>query len=824
MPSRPRTTSEGNHPVPYWNSLRIHQGQFRPHTMCIRDISYSPPSGSPISPPSVNCSTDSAGSSLSIDESEPWPDGETVIGRYSNSLTPDEAIAEIDEHPDSPMMHHSHSPSSYVPMNPISSDDGYVDMMSPGGGGGSKHNMSPAASVSSVTSGTPSTDMRFAEYHLEKVTSYLTPSEDETSSTDRPIRAYSVGSRSEYACYRTRPELTSTPENSRARAFSVGSKSKKNHHNRVFPPHSIHPHHGTKSSSAPILSNSRLHNSWMNDHMELDFSKRNNSGYVEMKPTGRLNEGYVEMKPGRIPEISSPYVDMRGGTSPAKSSFLSLHHENFPYIDGVPNNVMKAPQQDGVRHDYVDMSGRNNKKSSPPVNRNHNTQSGYMDMNFHNRRNDNHLLSMVSPIKSSIPQTYPQGSPNNSMDYMEMDMQNSRVHDTENQQVTDGYVEMTLGSTKTNHQLQPDSESGGVNPDYANMNCGSANRRKEKKANNKKDKTRSQPIAIQTTASSQVNLSVGSSSPKYSTVCRKYSTGTPPKMFLPLSGNNVSPFSSLPRQKSNSTRRDSKDSSSSSVTTPSSSSTIFPISINSPSSPVKPQKTEATSVTMKIPPAVVSIKYNKSPPCDDDYIMMDFDKNKKQSDGSEYVNFNPVVKPAVAPIAKDEFDDYAIMKPGLGKVDQQKSKTLGFRPISESKDDLLATSPKPGDLAPDDTKSEETAAHSPQYVRSESVNSEKIARTRPGSTTSELGSSTSTIVGSRPSSVNSERIRPASVSSEVQLHYASLDLAKADDDGGSGSKSPRALKQNEQGELTTTGFTYAEIDFIKSQQNARVKH
>lgn len=775
--------------------------------MCIRDISYSPPSGSPISPPSAN-STDSAGSSLSIDEPEAWNEGETLMGRYSNSLTPDEAIAEIDENPDSPMMHHSYSPNTYVPMNPISSDDGYVDM-SPGGG---RHNMSPAASVSSVTSGTPSTDMRFAEYHLEKVTSYLTPSEDETSSTDRPIRAYSVGSRSEYACCRTRPELTSTPENSRVRAFSVGSKSKKNHHNRVLPPHAIHTHHGAKSSSAPILSNSRLHNSWMNDHMELDFSKRNNlsnSGYVEMKPGNRVNEGYVEMKPGRIPEVS-PYVDMRGGSSPAKTSLLSLHHDNLPYIDGVPNNLAKVPPQDVARNDYVDMSGRNNKKTSPPSNRNHNTQSGYMDMNFHNRRNDNHLLSMVSPVRTTVPQ----GSPSNSMDYMEMDMHHSRVHENETQH--DGYVEMTLGP-KTNHQRQSSLESGNGNPDYANMNCG---KKKERKT-----KTRSQPIAIQTTTASQGSLNSGGS-PMYTPVGRKYSTGTPPKMFLPLTTANVSPFSSLPRQKSNNARRDSKDSSSSSLTTPSSSSTIFPISINSPSSPVKPQKTE-TPVTMKIPLSVINIKYNKSPPpptSNEDYIMMDFEKNKKV-DTSEYVNFNPAVKPAVAPIAKDEFDDYAIMKPG--KVDT-KPKSLGFRPISESKDDL-ATSPKPGDVAPDDPKPDDS--QSPQYVRSESVNSEKLARTRPGSTTSELGSSTSTIVGgttSRPSSVNSERIRPASVSSEVQLHYASLDLAKGEQleegGGGGGSRSPRALKQNEQGELTSTGFTYAEIDFIKSEQNARVKH
>lgn len=55
--------------------------------------------------------------------------------------------------------------------------------------------MSPSSSCS-ITSGTPSTDLRFSEYHLEKVSSYFTPSEDDdNSSLERPIRAYSVGSR-----------------------------------------------------------------------------------------------------------------------------------------------------------------------------------------------------------------------------------------------------------------------------------------------------------------------------------------------------------------------------------------------------------------------------------------------------------------------------------------------------------------------------------------------------------------------------------------------------------------------------------------------------
>lgn len=84
--------------------------------------------------------------------------------------------------------------------------------------------------------------------------------------------------------------------------------------------------------------------------------------------------------------------------------------------------------------------------------------------------------------------------------------------------------------------------------------------------------------------------------------------------------------------------------------------------------------------------------------------------------------------------------------------------------------------------------------------------------------------------------MNSERIRPASVSSEVQLHYASLDLAKAEEE--SGSRSPRTVKVqlNDSGVVGQTqpeaGSTYAEIDFLKSEgfkhnllpSNTRVKH
>lgn len=48
-----------------------------------------------------------------------------------------------------------------------------------------------------VTSGTPSTDLRFSAYHLEKIISFLVPGEDLQKT--RSLRAYSVGSRPEHS-------------------------------------------------------------------------------------------------------------------------------------------------------------------------------------------------------------------------------------------------------------------------------------------------------------------------------------------------------------------------------------------------------------------------------------------------------------------------------------------------------------------------------------------------------------------------------------------------------------------------------------------------
>lgn len=93
------------------------------------------------------------------------------------------------------------------------------------------NSVSSIVSSCSVTSGTPSTDMRFAEYQLDKIVSHFTPDDDENHFNERPIRAYSVGSRLEHNKRRMRTDIVALDHanhenSSRVRAFSVGSKAK----------------------------------------------------------------------------------------------------------------------------------------------------------------------------------------------------------------------------------------------------------------------------------------------------------------------------------------------------------------------------------------------------------------------------------------------------------------------------------------------------------------------------------------------------------------------------------------------------------------------
>lgn len=85
---------------------------------------------------------------------------------------------------------------SYLHMSQTSED--YMNMQPTANNSHMSHGeLSSATSSCSITSGTPSTDIRFSEYHLDKVQARFTPSEDDEL-LDRPPRTYSVGSKLEH--------------------------------------------------------------------------------------------------------------------------------------------------------------------------------------------------------------------------------------------------------------------------------------------------------------------------------------------------------------------------------------------------------------------------------------------------------------------------------------------------------------------------------------------------------------------------------------------------------------------------------------------------
>lgn len=104
LPSRARTTSEGQPTVvtsshPRATHIISHVPVSRPHSMCGRGL--SPPIASmPISPASDVCSSDSAGSSPSMDDCGESIMEEGTVLRYGHSLTPDEPPVILDKKAD----------------------------------------------------------------------------------------------------------------------------------------------------------------------------------------------------------------------------------------------------------------------------------------------------------------------------------------------------------------------------------------------------------------------------------------------------------------------------------------------------------------------------------------------------------------------------------------------------------------------------------------------------------------------------------------------------------------------------------------------------
>lgn len=71
---------------------------------------------------------------------------------------------------------------SYVPVHSGGLPrEQYIDMEQ------NLHHANNTSSMSSITSGTPSTDLRFAEYQLDKVVSHFTPDDDDPRYVHRTV-------------------------------------------------------------------------------------------------------------------------------------------------------------------------------------------------------------------------------------------------------------------------------------------------------------------------------------------------------------------------------------------------------------------------------------------------------------------------------------------------------------------------------------------------------------------------------------------------------------------------------------------------------------
>lgn len=506
---------------------------------------------------------------------------------------------------------------SYVPMHPSTNNvesqqqmtqgtDNYMNMKPAASTNSSQTStrggdISSATSSCSITSGTPSTDIRFSEYHLDKVQARFTPSEDDDL-LDRPPRTYSVGSKLEHT--KRKLHIDRVAETSRHRAYSVGSRNIKvtraeltSHSGSHTPSHNSPTamnHHeinnntssskSKKSSSAPLLVNNfgkAAHgsNDQMEDLMEIDFSTRstgstssnlNNYSSTPVKsspvniPT-KSSEDYMNMS-GRHSKNNTPnstYVDMR----PAGNQRISENNDS-DYMDMNPAQAVRTSNTSSLSSSPLKAVSAPRTVPLPSSSSN----SNYMDMSprsYDGSSRKNRMTSSVSSLSSAK-------APSD--DYLNMSPVNKSLLEVDlpaRSSVPDGYMEMSWNAknkraaTKSDKSNENPSSSSDeyINMDYSNNNDGAGTSDSSSSA---KDRSISLPIAIQkrhsSNSRSQKALKGGSVE------------GNPPA-FLPLVNPMTASIS--PTRSTNRTRCDSRDSG---IVTPSSGSqaTIFPFSPGSP--------------------------------------------------------------------------------------------------------------------------------------------------------------------------------------------------------------------------------------------------
>lgn len=326
----------------------------------------------------------------------------------------------------------------YVHMSPQNSD--YVDMEQSMKNRRKLFNANQVAS--SDVSNVPLKDMSFDEYSLEKINSSVLPDEDEMHDlTERPPRAYSVGSRIEHHNnQKLRYEVVANSEqnNCRVRAFSVGSRSKvprcdlqrnillsnANNSKKLnvgtskSSIASLEPTsestRGRKSSSAPLL----IHKSQnsvdrMDDLMEIDFSKNSgsNSNSGSLKSTGASSSYHLNpIKNSHLRSSifsSSPVQNTSIKSHDTRSDPIQIQRDNG-YLEMRP--VIYANSSGSYdEHNFSvpnqsaspEVSGSLTHRMKCEDSRKIETPEGYLEMSWNGNRDNNSSSSFKSRSPSS---------------------------------------------------------------------------------------------------------------------------------------------------------------------------------------------------------------------------------------------------------------------------------------------------------------------------------------------------------------------------------------------------------------------------------------
>uniref|UniRef100_A0A1B6FXX7 Uncharacterized protein n=1 Tax=Cuerna arida TaxID=1464854 RepID=A0A1B6FXX7_9HEMI len=289
----------------------------------------------------------------------------------------------------------------YVPMAP-GSQDAYVDM-DHGSQSARKIGDVSSGSSCSLTSGTPSNDLRFSEYNLERVSSLI--SQDD-GPNERPARAYSVGSRPVNINNTTtnRNEVVVQSEPQRVRAFSVGSTAPR--------ARGVHPHLTTPTRQS---SHSSVEPS--EDLMELDFSKnktRTRNKNIFKKPVTSVSSERLTLPSSTVSSAASSY-------STAEGSYMEMSPRSSPKPSDLDVDVTHLAPSPPKNNRFSSIIGRSPPKtsypferkigflsSSPPINptssplyRVPEADSGYVDMTTGSRDDLNIEESTFNNLSSS---------------------------------------------------------------------------------------------------------------------------------------------------------------------------------------------------------------------------------------------------------------------------------------------------------------------------------------------------------------------------------------------------------------------------------------